>query len=215
MGLKLGTCANILRTLTDLHYADQPAARKGYTLGMMAYFITRNGPFRKDLIGATEAGMIKLAGQVRETVLLAVLNNGRRIVLSQVSGDDVYQVREQFLMSEDIYRTATGRLLLAYAPEPELQAVLARKGGPDKEQWPEADSPKKLASALAAIRREGRVVTAGSMAGFGFPLRENGKVVAALGLFLPDHKLTRAHKAAILAAMSETALAISARLSGA
>jgi DNA-binding IclR family transcriptional regulator len=215
MGLKFGTCANILRTLTDLHYVDQPAARKGYTLGMMAYFITRNGPFRKDLIGAAEAGMRKLAEQVRETVLLAVLSNGRRIILSKISGDDIYQVREQFLMREDIYRTATGRLLVAHAPKHELHSVLTRKGLPDKDQWPEADSQKKLVIALEKIRKDGKVMTSDSVAGISFPLYEKGKVVAALGLFLPKYKLTRTHKAKILSCMASAAKAISARLSGA
>lgn len=214
MGVKLGTCANILKTLAELHFVDQPAARKGYTLGMMPYFISRNGPFRKDLIGAAEADMLKLASQVGETVLLAVFNNGRRIILYQTSGDDVFEVRKQFLLHENLYRTATGRLLLAYAPDKELQAFVAGKGLPDKEQWPEADTAKKLAAALEKIRRDGMAMTRGTLTGFGYPLCEKGKVVAALGLFLQDSRLTREHKIKILARMDEAATAISKRLTG-
>ncbi len=212
LDLKLGTCANLLKTLTALHYANQAASRKGYTLGVMAYSLTRNGPYRKDLIAAAEPVMGRLAQELREAVLLAVLVNGKRIILCQTSGDDVFQVRDQFLMSEDIYKTATGRLLLAYAPAAELAAFLARKGLPDRGQWADACTDRKFKAALDGIREAGYVISRNSLSGIAVPIREGEAVTASLGLFLPEFKLTPDHQARILKAMDAAATAIGAAL---
>jgi DNA-binding IclR family transcriptional regulator len=100
-------------------------------------------------------------------------------------------------------------------PDKELALFLAGKGLPNKDQWPEAATAGKLAVALKKIRNDGLVISRSKLVGIGFPLYEKGKVVAALGLFLQGAKLTRTHKAHILARMAEAARAISDRLSGA
>ena len=212
VGLKLSTCANILKTLVDLGYVEQTERKGGYTLGPMAYHLTRKGPYRRDLVELAMRPMAALAGEVRESVLLAAFSSGRRTTLCQVDGNDVFRIRDGFLAQQDVYRTATGRLLLAHLPEGELSAFVAANGPPGGDQWPEAAGERDLPRQLAALRDAGRAVTHGDPAGIAFPVRDARAVVAALGLFLPRARFEGAHKKSILTRMAETAATISKQL---
>jgi len=210
--LKLSTCANILKTMLDLGYVEQVQRKGGYTLGPMAYHLTRNGPYRRDLVELAVPLMADLAGEVRESVLLAAISGGRRTTLCQVDGDDVFRIRDGFLLQQDVCRTATGRLLLAHLPEGELRSFLAANGLPAAEQWPEAATEADLARELAGLRDAGRAITLHDPAGIAFPVSDGRVVVAALGLFLPRDRFKGAHKKRILAGMAATAASISEQL---
>jgi DNA-binding IclR family transcriptional regulator len=156
--------------------------------------------------------MARLAGEVRETVLLATMERGKRSILCQVNGNEVFQIRDQFLLRQDVYRTATGRLLLAHLSPEELRSFVAGNGLPGEGQWPEAASKVKLAAALERIRSEGKVITLADLVGVAFPIFESGRVVAALGLFLPRERFKREHRNRILKQMAGTAALISSQL---
>ncbi|NLW49747.1 MAG: helix-turn-helix domain-containing protein [Candidatus Brocadiaceae bacterium] len=212
LGLKLSTCANILQTLLELGYLDQADYKGGYTLGPMAYHLTRKGPYRRGLVEAAMRPMAELAGRVRESVLLAAMGGGRRTTLCQVDGNESFRIREGFLAQQDVYRTATGRLLLAHLPEAELRAFLAVNGLPGARHWPEAGTEAHLLSRLAALRRAGRAITEGDPAGIACPVRDGREVVAALGLFLPRARFQGEHRTRVLAGVAEAAAAISRQL---
>jgi len=209
------TCANIIQTMVRRNYAEQIAPKKGYLLGPALFQITRNGPYRKDLVASAEPQMIKLAKTVNETVLLATLRLGRRFILSQINGQQQIQVSAQALFQDNVYDTATGRLLLAYSPEHELEKVISEQGLPGK-RWPEVKSLTAFKNVLVEIRKKGWVChfTNEELVGLAFPVwgREN-QVIAALGMFLPRFRFKGAHKNAIMKGMSATASAISKYLS--
>ncbi len=210
--LNAATCARILQTLVARGYVDQIAPKKGYRLGPMAYLLGARGPFRKDLVMLAEPLMLELARATRETVLLAALHQGRRILLAEVAGDQVVQIRGDQVQVFDPYRTATGRLLLAYLPAEARNAFVAANGLPEM-RWPEAASPAGLEREMDTIRREGRVVRSdGHVAGVALPLREGDTVPAALGMYLPAHRFEGEHRERILAGMAATAAAITRRV---
>ena len=212
LGLNLSTCANIMRTLLGLGYVEQARKKAGYSLGPAAYFLTRNGPYRKDLVQAALPIATALADEVRETVLVAALTGGRRSILCQVDGNEVFRVSEQFLLRQDVYQTATGRLLLAHLPEAELESFLATNGLPREDLWPEASTAPKLRDELDRLRRDARALTAGDPAGIAFPICEGARVAAALGLFLPKDRFRGEHRRHVLKCMAEAARRISSEL---
>ena len=65
---------------------------------------------------------------------------------------------------------------------------------------------------IVAIDEVSLDVEKGQIVGLGRPIRSAGRVVAALGLYLPASRFTGAHKAAILKAMATAAAAIGERL---
>ncbi|NLC56499.1 MAG: helix-turn-helix domain-containing protein [Armatimonadetes bacterium] len=212
--LNAATCARILQTLVAAGYVEQVAPRKGYLLGPMAYALGARGPYRKDLVRAAEPLLTALAQAVQETVLLAALRRGRRVLLCQVEGDQTVQVRSDRLQCYDPYQSATGRLLLAYLPEEELEEFLRQQGLPGA-AWPEANTEADLREALARIAEAGHLirVTEAHVVGIAYPVWSRNTVVAALGLYLPEHRFAGAHRERILSAMADTADTLSARVS--
>ena len=215
LGQHPATCANILKTMVSRHYVEQIAPKKGYLLGPVLFQISRQAPYRKDLIAAAEPLMAELAKTINETVILVTLRLGRRFILSQINGQQQIQVGPRALIEDRIYETATGRLLLAYLPEHELEKLVTEHGLPGN-QWPEAGNPAAFKKALADIRKTGRVYHAPNdeVVGLAFPVcNHRNEVTAALGLFLPRFRFKGAHKTAIMKEMSATAAAISEHLS--
>jgi len=215
LGLHPATCANILKTMVSRHYVEQIAPKKGYLLGPALFQISLQAPYRKDLIAAAEPLMATLAKTVNETILLVTLRLGQRFILSQINGQQQIQVRPQALIQDSIYATATGRLLLAYLPEHELEKIVTEQGLPGN-QWPEAGEPAALKKALAAIRKTGRVyhhAPGTELVGLAFPVRNHqNEVIAALGLFLPRFRFKGEHRQKILSGLQKTATAISRTL---
>jgi len=214
LGLNPATCANILKTMIRRGYAEQVAPKKGYLLGPMACRLARSRPYRRDLLKVAEPLMAELAKDVRETVLLVTLNQSRRFILCQASGDQDLQVRSDVVSSDDVYETATGRLLLAHLPPEQLRTFVTMRGLP-KGVWPEARSRSGLKRALEGIRKEGKVVDISKpqVAAAAFPIRDGEAVVAALGLYLPRFRFKGSHRKRVLAGLGDTAGTISRQLS--
>jgi len=216
MHLKLnaGTCANILKTMVQRKYVDQEKARGGYMPGPMIYYLSKMNAYRADLVSVAEPLMADLVKRVNETVLLAVLHGGKRSVIIQINGNQGVQIDQNLFFLRNIYETATGRLLLAYLNENELKNVIAENGLPGI-RWPEAASRQKLESVLSVIRRQKLVChqTSEGIVGVACPIRENDKVTAALGLFLPAFRFNGGHKAAIMKGMASTSAEISKKFS--
>lgn len=212
LGYNQSTCACVLKTLVEYGFVDQPSPRKGYTLGPMVYYVARRGAYRKDIVAVAEPLMEALAERTGETVLLAALRRDRRVLLAVVEGNQEVQVRPAGSFLDDVYITATGRLLLAFLPDPERDAFLAKRGLPGP-AWPEANTAAKLARLLADARRAGfMILRAPQHVQVAFPVFESGQAVAAIGLPVPGFRFTAATEPALVAAARDTAAAISAKL---
>jgi DNA-binding IclR family transcriptional regulator len=198
--------------LVGYGFVDQPFPRKGYILGPMAYYVARRGIYRKDIVAVAEPLMEALARRTGETVLLAALRRDCRVLLAVVEGNQEVQVRPPGSLLDDVYITATGRLLLAHLPEREREAFIKKRGLPGP-TWPEASTSDRLDRLLAEARRAGFIVLrARQHVQVAFPVFESGQVVAALGLPVPVFRFTRAAEPGLLAAARKTAAAISAKL---
>lgn len=210
LGVKAPTCANIVRTLVGLGYLDAIPGKKGYVLGPTIFSLAKNGRYKGDLVKKALPLLTELSRKTGETTLISALTHLEKVVLCQVEADRNFQTNVESVIRQDLYSTATGRLLVAYLPTDDVSRVVRRHGFPG-EAWDNIRSLPVFEKALEKIRAEGRVVLSGSrnFAGIGFPIFENERVSAALGLFLPDHHFKGEHKAKILREMEKTAEAIS------
>ncbi|MDD3726223.1 MAG: IclR family transcriptional regulator C-terminal domain-containing protein [Candidatus Ratteibacteria bacterium] len=212
--LNLGTCANIIKTLCEYNLLEQVEKKKGYILGPRVYYLARNGPYRKDIVGVIEPYLLDLAYDVKETVLVATLHQGKRFILMQVDGSRNVVINKDFFFQESIYSTATGRLLLAFMSSAELNGFIKKYGLPGRKVWSEASTKKKLIKVISDIKKKGMAIhiTEYDVAGIAFPVRQGGKVIAALGLFLPSFRFRGKHKEDILKKMEETSKKMSEAL---
>ncbi|MGB3780173.1 MAG: IclR family transcriptional regulator C-terminal domain-containing protein [Tunicatimonas sp.] len=210
--LNHGTCANILKTLVTRGYVEQLGHKKGYRLGPMAYHLTRNKAYRRDLVVAAEAPMQHLTQAVNETSLLAIILNNRRITLHAVECDHDIQARGN--VDRLVYDSATGRLLLAYQSEIEQVRFARTYGLPPDDMWPDITTEDRLVAALAHLREAGLsiVLTNRHIVGLAAPVRQQGQVVAALGVFLPETRYTDTHREEIIRELKAKAKQVSENL---
>ncbi|WP_338876418.1 IclR family transcriptional regulator C-terminal domain-containing protein [Spirosoma sp. SC4-14] len=213
VGLNHGTCANILKTLVARDFIEQAAVKKGYTLGAKAYALTGNDSYRKDLLEAATSEMHALTALLNENVLLAVLKGNQRIALQRTDSEHDLQVRT--LDRKNAYDTASGRLLLAYYSETELDKFIANYGLPTADVWPEASTRERFSEVAAQIRREELAIqlTRGrQVIGLAVPVFKGPRVVASLSIYMPEYRYMATDRTKVRQELLATASRISDRL---
>lgn len=210
------TCSNILRTLVACGFVAQEAPRSGYVLGPAAYRVVRHGPWRKDLALLAGSLVTELAHRLREPTVLVALHRRHKVILHVADGNPDFHWSRQRLDQDDVYETATGRILLAYLAPEELEAVVSERGLPG-DLWPEVQTAEDLNSELARVREAGHAaaLSGGRYMQLAVPVEEEGRVVAALGLAAIGRGADRTEDGEIIRQMVECAGAIAARLEAA
>lgn len=190
LDLNHGTCANILKTMLNRQYVVQTERRKGYKLGPIFEQLTGLKRNFRELIDIAMEPMRYLSAELNEGVILSVLNGDKRMIIHEIRSKHELQVINK--KEKLAYRTSTGRLLLAYLDETELEDFITKFGLPDPEIWPQVEDREDLYIELERIRKkELAIQTAVShVTGIAAPIFQNDKVVASLGLYLPEVRFT-------------------------
>jgi IclR family acetate operon transcriptional repressor len=213
-GMIPNTAGNILRTMVARGYVVQGEYKRGYRLGSMVSFLARGLPHRGDVAAVAEPEARKLAEKVCGTVTVVTMYQGRRFVLVEVDGGEGMHVKGETAARGDAYLSATVRLLLAVQPAEEVRRFVKKHGLPRKEVWAEATTEAGLRAALGKTKTIGAVLvqTEAGVMGFGSPLMERGKMVAALGAYIPTIMVRSGNPAKVALAIKETAREISGKL---
>lgn len=213
LNLNQATAANIIKTMVHKGYLEHIGKKKGYRLGPSAYRLTNEVLYGQELVDAAKEVMEDLTAKVNESSILGTLRNNKRYVLHVVNSTQEVQV--QVRTDRNVYETASGRLLLAYLPEKELERFLHQNGLPDRSLWKEGSTLKGLQQELAGIKKAGMVMTHVSnrhVRGFAVPVHADEKVVAGLSIFLPDYRCSPSKQKLIVQSLREAADEISHRL---
>jgi DNA-binding IclR family transcriptional regulator len=210
--LNKATAYHIVKTLLERGYIEKSPFNKGYFLGPMAYYLIRNNSYRKDLLIKAEPLLIQLAHKIKAEVMLITKHYDKRYILCRVNGNEHLQIKKDLEREEAFYKTASGRLLLAFSPPDEINAFIIRNGLPG-EEWPEVNNEEKLLKALSEIRNnECSIIDFKQVVAFSFPIRENLNVVAALGLWILKINYNDEKKRRICEDMKNTSFKISNKL---
>ena len=207
------TASNIIKTMISKGYIEHIGKKKGYRLGPAAFRLTNEVPYGQELVNAASDVMEDLTAKLNESSILGTLRNNRRYVLHVVKSNQEIQV--QVRTDRNPYETATGRLLMAYLTEKELDRFLYANGLPDKTLWKEGSTMKGLMTELQKIRKESIAITHlvnRHVRGFAVPVVESGHVVAGLSVFLPDYRYSVSRHKQITQALRDAAQLVSQRL---
>lgn len=207
------TASNIIKTMTSKGYIEHIGKKKGYRLGPAAFMLTNEVPYGQELVNAARDVMEDLTARLNESSILGTLRNNKRYVLHVVKSNQEIQV--QVRTDRNAYETASGRLLMAYLSEKELEKFLHANGLPDKTLWKEGSTVKGLHESLAKIRKESIAIThlaARHVRGIAVPIMLREEVVAGLSVFLPDYRYSVSRQKEIIHALREAARVISQRL---
>lgn len=186
------TCANILKTMKDLGFIEQISYRKGYILGEKIFNIAGvdNDPQRlKSLLSPIVDDLCK---EVNENVMLTVIKNDKRLHLYAAEANHALQARIIYQMG--VWQATTAKVIIAQYNTKRLDDFLKLAGMPGKD-WPEISCREDLLDALAEIRAAGcYTVVNEHFACMATPIFKNGEVIASMGYYLPDIRLTESTK---------------------
>ncbi|OGV35408.1 MAG: hypothetical protein A2020_06660 [Lentisphaerae bacterium GWF2_45_14] len=203
------TCSRIVKDLVELEYLEQSAPKKGFRLGPKAYMLGADFGYRNDLKELANPLVKKCSEKIQESVLLAVINSGKRYILCHHNGNPELQIVIDKPYYEDIYATATGRLLLAYSGEKAIAKYVKEYGLPG-EKWENINSESTLLARLKDIRDKGvEVDTTQQLAIMAFPIFQKKNMIAALGSSVPKMNFIGEKAEKILASVGKSAEAIS------
>ncbi len=196
--LNNATCANIIKTLVARGYVEQEGRKTGYRLGSMAYLLTGNYSHKQELLEASMEPMNKLSLSLNEGCILSVLKDNTRILLHEIKSTHELQVINK--KEKDAYLTSTGRMILACMEEKEQKEFIRKYGLPSSEIWTGIEDEEDLLLELARIRKKQMAtqISKNHIVGVAFPIFKNGKIIASLGIYLPETRYTSSMQERVL-----------------
>lgn len=184
-GINNGTCARIIRELSDTGYVVQISRQDGYAAGPRALAFANAVCYKPALLDAARPIAEETARKFAASVLLSERRGEERYVLLHRNESPRLAIRLTALAFHDLFDTATGLVLAAFAPEEEQDALLAAAAGVESALL---DPARGIRGQLTEIRRTGRAVFLDPARGQGiaaFPVVRNDGFVAAFGGSIP------------------------------
>ena len=167
-----------------------------YFLGFTAVTLGAAANEQVDLPRIVEPSLIALEEQFRETVVLRVRDGFDSLCVARRDSSRSLRVNSSVGSRYPLHAGASGKLLLAHAPEAFQAEVLARELERATKATPV--SAQKLQQMLDTIREQGYATSNGEwvedVAAVACPVRDaNGQVVASLSISTPSQRMTDAN----------------------
>lgn len=129
LSLNVSTCHHLLCTLVDRGYVAQSRKDRVYFLGNKVMELSGSRMRQFDLADLAIGDLRTLNDATGETVHLAVLQGDELVTIAMLdSRHAVRVVSGQGGKSEAIHATATGKAMLAWLPEGEIDRIVSRCG---------------------------------------------------------------------------------------
>ena len=203
LDINRATCANILKTLRELGLIEQMSYRKGYILGDKIYSIAgvENDPDRLKVL--LKPLIDNLCKEVNESVMLTVIRDDQRYHIYNAEAYHALQAKIIYQMG--VWQATTAKVIIAQYDDKKLDDFLKLVGMPGK-VWPEIKNRRDLDEALKEIRKN-RCFTVinNHFACMAAPIFKNGEVIASIGYYLPDVRLTDTTRPILEAKLEEAA----------
>ena len=135
-GINKSTCSRIIGTLVHEGYLVKISPSRGYALGPAAYCLCRFGRYRSDLVAVCHPFMQYLYNTLGRCAVLAVIEGNTKYLIDYIDDGSIFE-QTQKIRKDDIYRTATGRVILSNMSREEVTAIWQKYGAPSATEWPE------------------------------------------------------------------------------
>jgi IclR family transcriptional regulator, KDG regulon repressor len=191
--LDRSTTYRVLLSLEKCGFVEKDKKTGEYSLGITAFEIGNTYLRQTDLIQVSKPIMADLASRVRETVHLAVLSDTEIVYVDKVDSPRSLGVMSKIGQRAPLYRTALGKVLLAFRPEEERSRIISEiRLKPSTRNT--ITSKRKLVEELEETRKRGyaldRRESEEDIECIGAPIRDHlGGVIAALSISGPQRKI--------------------------
>jgi DNA-binding IclR family transcriptional regulator len=214
-GLPLSTTHRILTTLREAGLIEQEAGRELYRLGLklleLGSMVLANMEVHREALPFIE----ELARETGETVHLGVFDGTQVVSIEKIESPRALASHVTIGKGAPAYCTGVGKALLAFQPEPVLDAVC--RGGFVRYTAHTIVQPARLRRELARVRAQGYAVDNAEhqpdVRCVAAPVRDHsGRVVASLSVSGPATRLPRDRVPALAARTRAVAARLSSRL---
>jgi IclR family transcriptional regulator, acetate operon repressor len=212
-GLPVATIHRLLATMAARGYVRQDSASHKYTLG--SQLLQLGEAAARHFAWFARPYLAELMEASGETANLAVFEEGQVAYVAQVASRH-HRVRMFTEVGRRVlpHTSGVGKVVLAFRPRPEVEALLARTGLPRRTPRTITD-PARFLAELDAVARQGYAIDSGEeevgVRCLAVPVFGVGGSVAAMSVSAPEGRLEDGDIERILPEM----LRISAALSGA
>ena len=212
-GLPVATIHRLLATMVSRGYVRQDTSSHKYTLG--SHLIRLGEAAARDFAQFARPYLAELMEASGETANLAVLEDGQVAYVAQVPSRH-HRVRMFTEVGRRVHphTSGVGKVVLAFRPRAEVEALLARAGLPRRTPRTITD-PARFLAELDTVARQGYAIDSGEeevgVRCLAVPVFGVGESVAAMSVSAPEGRLEPKDVERILPEM----LRISAALTGA
>jgi IclR family transcriptional regulator, acetate operon repressor len=215
LGVHKSTASRLVSVLENRGLVEQLGGRGKYALGFGIARLAAAGTRRLDLTTLSQPICEELAGQLGETVNVAVLHDRAAVTISQGFGPSAIAVQNGIGQRAPLHATSSGRVLLAHVPEAGRDALLDK---PLRRFTPyTVTSLAALADELDRVRRDGYATSFEQLElglhAVAVPVFDaRGEVVAAVSASGPAFRLTRRRAEEIVPDLAGAAAELTAQL---
>ena len=182
------TCSRLLETLLRDGYVRKISHFAGYVLGPSTHYLSRYGRYESEMISLIRPVMRWMEHKTGATVILAVIQNNQKYIIESMDNEQNLFEEHPMIRVDDIYRTATGRAILAQMNRDEVKSIWDSNGPPKKEDWDNIESYDDLIDALKKIQIQPIVITEANpnekqlTKGYACPIFQKSVCVGAIGI---------------------------------
>lgn len=209
------TCSRILKELTDAGYLTHVSRQSGYAAGPRSFTFSNMVRYRTSFLEKARPYLKDCAFKLSKSILLCELKGNERYILCHYNYSPL-NIRLKQLSYHDLFETATGMVLLAYAPRNVQEEAYHYYREKKYLFFPELDTLSKVSECFEKIKRE-RIFIRDKFRTLQWiasvPVCKNGIVIAALGLSAPAADVDDSERAMMAAELKKTAELISNELS--
>jgi DNA-binding IclR family transcriptional regulator len=162
LGEPLSSIYRLLQSLGATGWVDRGPRRGSYRLGLTLMTIGSLVEEQLDIREASVPALRDLVSTIGVTSFLCVRRNARAVCLERIDGFAVQSLAMQLGSSLPLYAGAAPRVLLAFLPAAERDAVM-RDNGEQLNGDPVRPSPAALSSDVGAIRAAGYAISDGDV----------------------------------------------------
>jgi DNA-binding IclR family transcriptional regulator len=207
----------LLQTLQSRGYVTQDGQTGPYAVGIRCFELGSMWAQNLDVRAIAAPYLVHLNAVSQETVHLGVYEHGDVVYVDRLESPQQVVAKSYVGRRCPATCVATGRVLLAYSDQAEIDRVLS-------EPLPTYTSrsitdPDRLSAMLTDVRIDGYAINRCSyrddVSGIAAPIRDHtGRVIASVGLCLPDHRFVDERFDLLRDATTQAAVDISRALGG-
>ena len=216
IGLSRSTAFHLLHALVDFNYLTQDENERTYSLAPKLYRLTEPNWTKEQLAEIAKPFLEELRRLTGEGTSVAIINDGVVTIVATCASEGPVRVVQEVGATRPVYCTAAGKLLAAWLPKKELDAIINRTVF--EKMTPKTNtSPTEFRNELVQIRKTRIAIDneeyIKGIRCISSPVRDHsGEVRAALCVVGPKNNMPQRQMTKIRQALSDVSDDFSKRL---